>query len=572
MSSLLERADAYFRHELWRRDLDREPFFIAWPLHWVRCIAMAVDRGIAHQLPIRASALTFITVLSLVPSLAFAFSIAKSLGVYEKFRLEVVEPFLEDMFVQPESAPSVAEDGAAGAVDDVAVEGIDESTIDESALDGTLDVDDGETLGKNLADGVLDGIAGEGEGANEQESGDAADDGDGASDAGAASEVAGDDANTEASADEPQQLRVAIEQVMEFVEKTDVKQLGALGFLVVIYAVIRLLGGVEAALNLIWSVDRPRRVIRKLTDYLGIVILGPVAAVVAIFAKSALSTGDSAVLVYLRDDLGLGNLIVWFEGVLPILSMLVVFTLVYQVMPNTRVKVRSSLVGGLVAAILWTVMLELFVKAQVGVSSYNQLYASFAAFPIFLMWLWFSWLVVLAGAEVGYADQHARAYRRQALAESGNQAWYEYNVLRALGRIVGAFGTGTHPPVLVDLVDDLGVPEAELERGLARLESRGLLVRIGEGEEVAYGLARPADQVSVHDALEMLRGTADDALEDEADDATLDTRLRRAYRDAVRAGGEPRTLADVADVPAAPVQADRDAASESDESESARDA
>lgn len=543
MTSLLERADAYFRHELWRRDLDHEPFWRAWPLHWLRCIAMAVDRGIAHQLPIRASALTFITVLSLVPSLAFAFSIAKSLGVYEKFRLEVVEPFLEDMFVQPETAPSVAEGDREGGVE---VEG-----IDESSLDGTLGVDDGETLGKNLADGVLDGIAGEEEG--EQGAGDPNADASGVEGDGTGGGAAADASSSgDASSEEPQQLRVAIEQVMEFVEKTDVKQLGALGFLVVIYAVIRLLGGIEAALNLIWSVDRPRRVIRKLTDYLGIVILGPVAAVVAIFAKSALSTGDSAVLVYLRDDLGLGDLIVWFEGVLPILSMLIVFTLVYQVMPNTRVKVRSSLVGGLVAAVLWTVMLELFVKAQVGVSSYNQLYASFAAFPIFLMWLWFSWLVVLAGAEVGYADQHARAYRRQALAESGNQAWYEYNVLRALGRIVGAFGRGVHPPALVDLVDDLGVPEAELERGLGRLASCGLLVRIGDGEEIAFGLARPAEEVSVHDALEMLRGVADDGLEDEDDAASLDARLRRAYRDAVRAGGAPHTLAELAASEGAP--------------------
>jgi len=543
VTSLLERADAYFRHELWRRDLDHEPFWRAWPLHWLRCIAMAVDRGIAHQLPIRASALTFITVLSLVPSLAFAFSIAKSLGVYEKFRLEVVEPFLEDMFVQPETAPSVAEGDREGGVE---VEG-----IDESSLDGTLGVDDGETLGKNLADGVLDGIAGEEEG--EQGAGDPNADASGVEGDGTGGGAAADASSSgDASSEEPQQLRVAIEQVMEFVEKTDVKQLGALGFLVVIYAVIRLLGGIEAALNLIWSVDRPRRVIRKLTDYLGIVILGPVAAVVAIFAKSALSTGDSAVLVYLRDDLGLGDLIVWFEGVLPILSMLIVFTLVYQVMPNTRVKVRSSLVGGLVAAVLWTVMLELFVKAQVGVSSYNQLYASFAAFPIFLMWLWFSWLVVLAGAEVGYADQHARAYRRQALAESGNQAWYEYNVLRALGRIVGAFGRGVHPPALVDLVDDLGVPEAELERGLGRLASCGLLVRIGDGEEIAFGLARPAEEVSVHDALEMLRGVADDGLEDEDDAASLDARLRRAYRDAVRAGGAPHTLAELAASEGAP--------------------
>lgn len=516
MSSLLERADTYFRRELWRADLAQEPFWRAWPLHLLRCVAMAIERGIEHQLPIRASALTFITVLSLVPSLAFAFSVAKSLGTYETVRNAVVDPFLEEMFVTDD----VPEDeGRAGPV------------------------------AQNVEDGAAEQESGAIAGPSEDESADASDQ---------PTLEEQEPETAQLAAEGGQQLRVAIEKVLEFVENTDVKRLGALGFLVVAYAVIRLLGGVEAALNAIWNVARPRRVIRKVTDYLTIVLVAPALAIVSTTSAQILRGNDNAILTFLRDDAGLGNLVSWLEFALPTAAMWLVMTLVYLVMPNTRVKVRSAAFGGLVAALLWWLVQEVHVKSQVGVASYNALYAGFAAFPIFLLWLWFSWLVVLAGAEFGYADQHARAYRRQALAETGNQAWYEFSVLRALGRIVGSFQRGEPPPSVVALVDDLGVPESQLETGLQRLESAGLLLRAGDGEDCAYALARPADEVSVHDALSMLRGQADTALE--AVDDENDARLREAYRDAVRAGGTERTLADVA--PTRPTDAhDEDASS-----------
>jgi membrane protein len=531
VSSLLERADAYFRRELWRSDLADEPFWRAWPLHVLRCLSMAVERGIAHQLPIRASALTFITVLSLVPSLAFVFSVAKSLGAYEQVRTQVVDPFLSEMFVaEGAEAPQAGESegGTGAAAGDVANqdEAVDGALEDGALEDGALEDPARDTEVPTGADGSTDQEVEPSPGAQPKLEDNAAE---------AAVVVE----------ESEQQLRVAIEKVLEFVEKTDVKRLGALGFLVVVYAVIRLLGGVEAALNLIWSVDRPRRFIRKVTDYLAIVIVTPMLAGLALTSGAALSTTDSAAMVYLRDDLGLAHLVVWFDLVLPLLSMWVVFTLIYILMPNTRVKLRSALFGGLAAALLWTVMLELYVKSQVGMASYNALYASFAAFPIFLLWLWFSWLVVLAGAEVGYADQHARAYRRQALAETGNRAWFELNILRAVGRIVGAFQVGKAPPTLEFLVDDLGVPESELESGLVRLERAGLLLRSRTGEDSAFALARPADEVSVHEALQMLRGDAEAGLPNGSKDE-LDSRLREAYLNAVRAGGESRSLADVA--------------------------
>lgn len=506
MSTLLERAQNYVRRELWRRDLSVEPFWRKWPMHVVRCVAMAVERGLVHQLPIRASALTFVTVLSLVPSLAFVFSIAKSLG-QDQFRTEIVEPFLEDMFGSNEAARS-------------ALPGLGSAT----ELGGAK-----ETLPPRAP--ATDGAAGA-----------------------AATDGATGDATVED--EKGPELRAAIEKVLEFVENTDVKGLGALGFLVIVSAVIRLLGGIEEALNLTWSVERPRRLIRKIADYLAIVVVAPLLAMFATATTAALGDRNSPAIEFLHEHLGFGTLIIWLGRVLPIVTMLIVFTLVYVVMPNTKVRLRSAIVGGIAAAILWFIVQKVHVQLQIGVANYNKIYAGFAAFPIFLAWLWSSWLVVLSGAEFGYADQHQQAYRREALTNTHTQAWFEFAVLRSLARIVDAFQRGVKPPTLIELADETSIPEARLEEGLATLERAGVLLRAGESGEDVFALARPPEKVSVHDLLAHLRGVPE--LERAAGEAdmephgrefavknALDRTMHTAYSDATVGRGDKRTLAEL---------------------------
>jgi len=514
VSNLLERAQNYVRRELWQRDLSVEPFYRKWPMHVVRCVAMAVERGLAHQLPIRASALTFVTVLSLVPSLAFVFSIAKSLG-QDQFRTQIVEPFLEDMFGSDEAARS-------------ALPGL-QSATEVGGVMVTMPPRGGQETSPPT-EPVTETASGE---AGDATTGDAL-----------------------AEGEKEPELRVAIEKVLEFVENTDVKGLGALGFLVIVSAVIRLLGGIEEALNLTWSVERPRRLIRKIADYLAIVVVAPLLAMFATATTAALGDRDSPAIAFLHEHLGFGTLIIWLGRLLPIVTMLIVFTLVYVVMPNTKVPLRSAIVGGIAAALLWFVVQKVHVQLQIGVASYNKIYAGFAAFPIFLAWLWSSWFVVLSGAEFGYADQHQQAYRREALTNTRTQAWFEFAVLRSLARIVDAFQRGVKPPTLIELADETSMPEARLEEGLVALERAGVLLRAGESGEDVFALARPPDKVSVHDLLAHLRGLPD--LERSAGESALSTNGREfavknaidramhaAYTDATIGRGDKRTLADL---------------------------
>lgn len=431
---LREGASSYLTHGLWRSDTRRLPFWKSVPLRWLRSLVLTVRGMSEHQLPLRASALTFITVLSMVPTLAFAFAVAKGLGLYDRLVNETLRPAMDDAF---------------GPVDE----------------DGT---------------GV----------------------------------------------------REAIEQVIEIVDQAGVAGLGVVGLLTLVYAVLRLLGNFETSLNAIWEVDRARTLVRKLTDYLSMVIAAPLFALVAgsVRALGSMSSrveGDSNAAVEgagmehehegwehivasgldtVRYDLGLGALLDQLLQLTPVLVMWVFFAAAFIVIPNTRVRFAPALAGGLVSSLLWNLVQEIHVKSQVGVASYNELYAGFAAFPLMLIWLFLSWLVVLVGAQFSYAYQNQRAFRRAALARTGSRAFVEAAALTALTRVAKAFEAGEPAPALGDLAEALELPEGSLETPFARLADAGLLAPGDDGDLRVYHLARPADRIRLSDVLFALRG------------------------------------------------------------------
>ncbi|MHC4375270.1 MAG: YhjD/YihY/BrkB family envelope integrity protein [Planctomycetota bacterium] len=431
---LREGTTSYLTHGLWRSDTRKLPFWRSIPLRWLRSLVLTVRGMSEHQLPLRASALTFITVLSMVPTLAFAFAVAKGLGLYDRLVNETLRPAMDDAF---------------GPVDE----------------DGT---------------GV----------------------------------------------------REAIEQVIEIVDQAGVAGLGLVGLLTLIYAVLRLLGNFEASLNAIWEVDRARTLVRKLTDYLSMVIAAPLFALVAgslraLGGMSSRVEGDSNAAVEgagmehehegwehvvasgldtVRYDLGLGGLLDQLLQLTPVLIMWVFFAAAFIVIPNTRVRFAPALAGGLVSSLLWNLVQEIHVKSQVGVASYNELYAGFAAFPLMLIWLFLSWLVVLVGAQFSYAYQNQRAFRRAALARTGSRAFVEAAALTALTRVAKAFEAGEPAHALGDLAEALELPEGSLETPFARLADAGLLAPGDEGDLRVYRLARPADRIRLSDVLFALRG------------------------------------------------------------------
>jgi len=440
------RLRSFFNQELWRSEWTDVAALPALGLHVLRLFTIAARGLVVHRCGFRAAGLTYYTVLSMVPFLAFIFAVAKGFGAYDRLVEQVVRPFVKSTF-----GATSEEEGAA------AVEALRAAA---------------ELTGAAAADVVVE------QGAN---------------------------------------LRDAIDQVLAFVEGTEVSSLGAFGLAVLLFTVVKLLSHVEGALNDVWGVRRARSIPRKLADYTAMVVV-----------SVALAVGAGPPIL-LRSNLGLGMAGDLALRALPILAVWVVFTLLFLVLPNTRVRLRSAVVGGLCSALLWTLAQRVYVQSTIGVASYNELYASFAAIPLFLVWIWLSWIVVLLGAEFAYADQNHHAYGRRRLAGAATPAEVEVLGMRALVRVTDRFMASGAPWTTEALVFELHSPEERLREALGRLADAGLIARTENAEEEGWVCGRDPQKVRLLDARRALRGS-DSALRTLADESIgeVDARLRRA--------------------------------------------
>jgi membrane protein len=185
-----------------------------------------------------------------------------------------------------------------------------------------------------------------------------------------------------------------------------------------------------------------------------------------------------------------------------ILAMSFGLSMLYIVMPYTKVRVPSALLGGLVAGVLWYVTLVLHVVLQLGVARYNAIYSTFAALPMFLIWVFVSWLVVIFGAEITAAHQNMGAFRWRVRGKEADYAAKEYVAVRAMVAIGDAFVAGKAPPTLQELACLMRVPDKLVEEVLDVFVKRGILVKTTRG---AYVIIRDLQKISVTQIVDAMK-------------------------------------------------------------------
>ncbi|MFN3200265.1 MAG: YihY/virulence factor BrkB family protein [Bradymonadia bacterium] len=195
-----------------------------------------------------------------------------------------------------------------------------------------------------------------------------------------------------------------VDQLLNYVNRTDVRALGTVGLLILVYSAVSLLGRIEGSFNKIWGVKRNRHFVRKFADYLSVILIFPLL----MFAATTItaSVGSTDVGVWLKDSAITSVLV----GLLPFVIVWAAFTFIYVFMPNTRVNLKAGMIGALVAAVVWSIAQWGYIYFQMGVSRYNAIYGTFAALPIFLVWLNLSWTIVLLGCEIAFIVQHEKSY------------------------------------------------------------------------------------------------------------------------------------------------------------------
>lgn len=185
-------------------------------------------------------------------------------------------------------------------------------------------------------------------------------------------------------------------------ERTKGGLMAVLGIIFLVYSLIKLMGQMEAAFNRIWRVSANRSIIRKITDYITIALA---AGLLVIFSGSA----TFFITAYIEKFMGmlnlpatLNHLISFGFNIFPFVPVWLLFTFFYLFVPNKKVDVRSALAGGIIAGTIFQLAQMAYVKFLVGISAYNAIYGSFAALPLFLIWLQGSWTIALLGAEISF--------------------------------------------------------------------------------------------------------------------------------------------------------------------------
>jgi membrane protein len=194
------------------------------------------------------------------------------------------------------------------------------------------------------------------------------------------------------------------EKIIGFVDNVDVKVLGSLSLIFLIYTVISLLTKIEQALNHTWRIKKYRGLVQRISEYISIIMIGPVLIFTAVGITASIS--NSAVANTLASMESLGFLITLASKITSFLLIVIAITFIYILVPNTKVRLKSAVTGAVVAAILWRLTGWVFKSFIAGSTNYSAIYSSFAVLIVFMIWMYLSWLILLTGATVSYYHQH----------------------------------------------------------------------------------------------------------------------------------------------------------------------
>jgi membrane protein len=382
---------------LWHPPQDAQPWLLRlllWPARFAYAIARDLSQG---QLTLRAMSLVYTTLLSVVPLLAFSFSVLKGFGVHRQ-----VEPLLYE-FLAP--------------------------------------------LGDRGAE--------------------------------------------------------ITSQLIAFVDNVRGGVLGGIGLALLLFTVISMIQKVEDTFNHIWQVQKSRSFARRFSDYLSVILIGPILMVTAMGLLATISS--SAAMQAIGEVRPFGALLAAVGRLGPLALVVTVFAFVYAFVPNTRVRISAALAGALIAGAAWALGGSLFASIVVGSTRYAAIYSSFAIAIIALVWLYLSWLILLLGAQIAFYVQHPGHLRhgQERLKLSINEV--ESLALGIMREVAKGFRGGPRP-AYSDLSRALGPPARALEDIVNQLEAAGLLAQT---EDETFLPGRDPGTVTLSEILAAVRGDGD---------------------------------------------------------------
>ena len=309
-------------------------------------------------------------------------------------------------------------------------------------------------------------------------------------------------------------LSQAIQYAEKMLETTKGGVIGGIGLVMLFWAVIKVLNNIEASLNDIWKVNSSRSWGRKFSDYLSVMLISPLIILVSgsatVFITTTITkwTSQISLLGIISPLISLGF------SLIPYVLMGLLFTVIYILMPNTRVNFTSGLVAGIVAGTIYQIVQWAYILFQIGAARYGAIYGSFAALPLFLLWVQTSWWIVLLGAEISYAHQNVDTYQYEPDLKQISPAYKKLLTLQVAHLLVKNFANCGSPLNQKQISAHLQIPIRLLDRILSDLVACGLFIETRTPRDKAPGI-QPAcaiDKLTIQRILETLEHHGKDSL------------------------------------------------------------
>ena len=295
----------------------------------------------------------------------------------------------------------------------------------------------------------------------------------------------------EALASQPKAAEAIVGFVNSYLVHTKSGIFLGVGLVFMLYTVLMLVSNIEQTFNHIWQVKKPRSFFRTCTDYLAMFFLLPILIVVS----SGLSIFVATIAKQMPDLLLLGPAVRKLIDLSPYVLMSALFIALYVFMPNTHVRIRNAIVPGILAGIAMQWLQFIYIHSQIWMTGYNAIYGSFAALPLFMLWIQISWTICLFGAELTYTSQNLDYYDYDARTHDISHRYRLMLAAMLMGHICRRFADGGRPYTAMQLRQLTNIPIRVVNDLLYQLAGARMVIEITSDEKGAASQYIPAESL-----------------------------------------------------------------------------
>ena len=279
-------------------------------------------------------------------------------------------------------------------------------------------------------------------------------------------------------------------------ESTKGGVIAGIGIVVLFWTIINVIGNIEESFNFIWKIGKGRSISRKFSDYLSLMLLAPVLLI----AASSMTVFLKTKITWLITVIHLPEFGTWLVlrglSLSPLMLMIVLFAFTFIFMPNHKINYKAGIIAAIVTGILYHLSQWAYLSLQIGASSYNAIYGSFAALPLFVVWLQVGWMIVLLGCEVAFFLQNYEIYRNNNRFSDLSFSLKKVIALQVAHLIIKNFIKLNKPLTATEIATKLVIPIAVIQPVLLNLIASHIIVEFKDPDEVNDEVYQPAIDIN----------------------------------------------------------------------------